>query len=98
MNEDDIAVTRSEQFATYRQLIEPPATAPGAVKATPEQRHQWALEVVATLLAVSRTGRVTGQIVINMNQGGVRNFIADQVARVADGSVADEALEVLFGK
>jgi hypothetical protein len=85
MNKEDICVTRSEQYATYRQTVTPNGTG------TP-------LEIFTALAEVYRHNRITGQIVINFNQGGVRNFIADQVAKVRDGSVADKALEELFGK
>lgn len=85
MNEDDICVTRSEQYATYRQIITPNGT--GSAE-----------EIFSALAAVYRANRITGQVVINFGQGGVRNFIADQVAKVRDGSVADKALEELFGR
>jgi hypothetical protein len=85
MNEDQICVTRSEQYATYRQVITPNGT--GTVQ-----------DILTALLEVYKSGRVTGHITVNFNQGGVRNFIADQIAKVRDGSVADQELEKLFGK
>jgi hypothetical protein len=85
MNEEDICVTRSEQYATYRQIITPNGTGT-------------AQDIFAALVEVYRVNRITGQIVINFNQGGARNFIADQVAKVREGSEADTALEHLFGK
>jgi len=85
MDPESICVTRSEQFATYRQVITPNGTGS-------------AQEIFAALVEVYRCNRITGQITINFGQGGVRNFIADQVKKVRDGSAADEVLENLFGR
>lgn len=85
MKEDDICVTRSEQYATYRQTITPNGTGT-------------AQDIFAALIEVYRHNRITGQIVVNFGQGGVRNFIADQIAKVRDGSEADKVLEDLFGR
>lgn len=85
MNEDDICVTKTEQLATYRQVITPNGT--GTVG-----------EIIAALLEVYKVNRITGPIVLNVNQGGVRNIVADQLAKVPEGSEADIALEHLFGR
>lgn len=85
MEEKQITVTKEEQFATYRQVVYPPTQ-----EAIPE--------VVTTLIRVYREGKITGSMTIAFNQGGVRNIVADQTARVPAGSVQDQILEELFGK
>ena len=67
MEEKDICVTRSEQYATYRQTITPNGKKPE--------------EIFSLLLEAYRGNSLTGQIVVNFGQGGVRNIIADQIAR-----------------
>jgi hypothetical protein len=85
VQEANIGVTKSEQIATYRQTITPQ----GAESVT---------QIATALLRVYRANKITGTITFHMNQGGVRNIIADQTARVPEGGEADAALEALFGR
>ena len=78
-------VTRIQQFATYRQTITPPT-------------QEAVGDLFLALLAEYRANKITGPITFNLNQGGVRNIIADQVANVREGSEADTVLEELFGR
>lgn len=85
MAEKQIIVTKSEQFATYRQTIIPP---------TAEDVPQ----IMAALFELYRSYKITGPLVITFNQGGIRSFTADQIVRVPEGTPADLELEKLFGK
>lgn len=85
MEGTELNVTETKQLATYRQTVTPPDQAS-------------VVEVFATLVRLYREGNLTGSMVVNFNQGGVRNFVADQLAVVPDGSDADRVFDALFGK
>lgn len=85
MEGNELNVTETKQLATYRQTVTPPDQAS-------------VLEVFATLVRLYREGNLTGSMVVNFNQGGVRNFVADQLAVVPEGSDADKMFDALFGK
>lgn len=85
MEEKGMVVTKSEQFATYRQTIIPP---------TAEDVPQ----IMAALFELYKTYKITGPLVITFNMGGIRSFTADQIAKVPEGTPADIELEKLFGK
>ena len=84
MEKGEIEVTTEEQFATFRQVITPTG-------------QESVPEIFSTLLKVYRDGKITGPMVVNFNQGGVRNIVADQTCKVPSGSAADKALEEIFG-
>lgn len=81
----ELNVTETKQLATYRQTVTPADQ--GSV-----------VEIFATLVNLYRGGNLTGSVVINFNQGGVRQFVADQLAVVPEGSDADKTFDALFGK
>lgn len=85
MTPDSIPVDRSEQFATFRQTV------------TPENQES-VVSIVAALIGTYRANHITGPITINLNQGGVRNIIADQTAKVPEGSPADTVFDEFFGR
>lgn len=85
MEGTELNVTKTEQLATYRQMVTPPDQAS-------------VVDIFTTLVRLYRQGNLTGSMVVNFNQGGVRNFVADQLAIVPEGSEADKAFEELFGK
>ena len=86
VNEDEIPVIKSEQFATYRQHIRPSS-----------QSQLSAL--LSALIEALRLKRFTGQVVMKINQGGVREIITDQyTAPIAEESAAGKALDSHFGK
>jgi hypothetical protein len=81
----ELNVTETKQLATYRQTVTPADQ--GSVS-----------EIFATLVRLYRKGNLTGSLIINFNQGGVRNFVADQLAIVPEGSDADKVFDKFFGK
>jgi len=86
MEEEEInASTKSEQFVTFRQTI------------TPHEQIS-VPDIITTLLKMYRASKVTGSLTIHFNQGGVRNFTTDQLAKIAEGSAEDTMLEDLFAK
>lgn len=85
MEGNELNVTKTEQFATFRQVV------------TPVDQAN-VVDTFSTLLRLYREGKITGALVVNFNQGGVRNFVTDQLARIRSGSDADKAFEELFGK
>lgn len=83
--EPEIPVAHAEQFATYRQVIRPP--------------DQEGVALLLTALhRILRSQRFTGKVTLNLNQGGVRDLITEQVTAVRPGSEADIALEKNFSK
>lgn len=85
MDGTELKVTKTQQLATYRQTVTPPDQAS-------------VVEIFTTLVRLYREGNLTGSMVVNFNQGGVRNFVADQLATVPKGGDADKAFDALFGK
>ena len=86
MQEDEIPVVKSEQFATYRQHIRPSS-----------QSQLSAL--LSALTEALRLKRFTGQVVMKVNQGGIREIITDQyTTSIAEESLTGKALEKEFGK
>lgn len=83
--EPEIPVSSSEQFATYRQVIRPP-------------NQEEIAYLLAALHRILRSQRYTGKITLNLNQGGVRDIITEQITTVKAGSEADIALEKNFAK
>jgi hypothetical protein len=84
MDESEIQVTKSEQIATYRQIITP-------------MKQENVPEILLTLLKVYRASHITGPVTLNFRSGGVSNLVCDQIAHVPEGSAADKVLEHLFG-
>lgn len=85
MNENDIPVISTEQFATFRQVIQPDTQE--SVPAT-----------IVALLEVYKRNHMTGTAVIHINTGGVRSLTYDQIAKIPVGSFADKAVEELFAR
>lgn len=85
MNEDDIIVTKTENFATFRQHIRP-------------KSQESVLSIVSALLDVYRAAHITGPVTLHFNQGGVRSMEYDQIAVIPSGSEADKAVESLYAK
>ena len=85
MAEHEIEVESSEQFATFRQRIRP-------------ENQESVSSTIAALLEVYRANHLTGTATININMGGVRSLVYDQVARIPPESAADEAIEELFAR
>lgn len=85
MNEDEIIVTKTENFATFRQHIRP-------------KSQEAVLSIISALLDVYRAAHITGPVTIHFNQGGVRSMEYDQIASIPVGSEADKAVETLFAK
>lgn len=82
---NDIKVDRREHFATYRQVIRPHAADEAA-------------DLITSLYRALRIQKFTGPVTINMNQGGIRDIVTEQITRVPLGSEADLVLEKAFGK
>jgi hypothetical protein len=83
MQEEEIPVTKEEQFVTYRQVV------------TPEMRETIP-EILTSLHSIFAADRMTGKITVNYMQGGVPNILTEQIARIRPGSEADELLEEEF--
>lgn len=80
----EIAVTKSEQFATFRQVVTPKKLEiPGTL---------------LTLHDILSKQKFGGKMIVNYQQGGVTNIITEQVAEVKEGSAADRILESEFAK
>jgi hypothetical protein len=84
MDLEEIKVTKTEQFATLAQYIEP-------------ETQDQVIEILAALVRQFRKDSWSGSVTIGFRDGGVRNVVCGQQSRyIADGSAADRALEPLY--
>lgn len=81
----ELKATDTKQLVTYRQTVE-------------LSSQEGVVDTFAKLVKLYRNGNLTGSLVVNFNQGGVRNFVADQLAVVPEGSDADKVFNKFFGK
>lgn len=82
----EIPVVKTEQFATFRQVIRPKVQSEVHI-------------LIVSILRHLRLGRFTGRMTIEVNQGGVREIVTEQKsAHIPEGTVADKAIEKEFSK
>lgn len=68
MQDTEINVTKRERVATLRQVI------------TPSSQEEVA-SVLAGIIELYREQKITGKMQIVFNQGGVQNFVTEEVTR-----------------
>lgn len=83
MEAADIVVTKREQFATVRQHVRPKTV-------------EAAVNIFREVMVAYKTHRMTGPVAINFSQGALTVIAYDQIARIPDGSEADDAITKLF--